>query len=170
MRVRAGVLLDRMGVKSSWADRETVGTRLRKARINKNISVKKLADSICCAETTIFGWMGGKSYPPPGTIAKMAELFGCQEADITTQGESPLDSLEVKRAVSLWQSEEQAAERINGLLRERGWSRNMLAGKMGVTMNTIQNWCSGKHVPGPQAIQRLAKLFGVSEEELTNGD
>jgi len=41
----------------------------------------------------------------------------------------------------------------------KGWSQEQLARKIGVSLNTVQRWESGKTRPSPLAMEKLQELF-----------
>lgn len=47
-----------------------------------------------------------------------------------------------------------------------GWSQELLARKMDVSRQTVMNWEDGKSIPTADKAIRLAKIFGVTVEEL----
>ncbi len=58
---------------------------------------------------------------------------------------------------------------IRQLRQERGWSRRVLAGRLGVAKSTVANWERGDRLPLPRTQQRLADLVGVSVETIAFG-
>lgn len=50
-----------------------------------------------------------------------------------------------------------------------GLSLNKLADLIGVQMNTVWRWESGRATPSAEMVQNLANALGVSETELLNG-
>lgn len=47
-----------------------------------------------------------------------------------------------------------------------GWSQEYVARKMEVSRQTIMNWEDGKSIPTADKAVKLAKIFGVTVEEL----
>ncbi len=58
---------------------------------------------------------------------------------------------------------------IRQLREARGWSRRVLAGRLGVATATVANWERGSKLPLPRTRMRLADLFGVSVEAIAFG-
>lgn len=52
----------------------------------------------------------------------------------------------------------------------RGWNQSELAREMNVTPQSVQAWESGKNVPRPQKMTRLAEVLGVRVGELVSDD
>lgn len=50
-----------------------------------------------------------------------------------------------------------------------GWSQEFVARQMEVSRQTIMNWEIGKSIPTADKAIRLAKIFGVTVEELMEG-
>ncbi len=56
---------------------------------------------------------------------------------------------------------------IRRLREERGWTQLELASRLGVTPVTIYNWERGRTEPRVSQFRQLARLFGVSMDDLT---
>jgi transcriptional regulator with XRE-family HTH domain len=56
---------------------------------------------------------------------------------------------------------------IRQLREERGWTQLHLAIQLGVTPVTIYNWERGNSEPRVTQFRQLARLFGVSMDDLT---
>ncbi|MFC2045704.1 multiprotein-bridging factor 1 family protein [Chloroflexota bacterium] len=48
----------------------------------------------------------------------------------------------------------------------KGWTQEKLARSIGVSLNTVQRWESGKTHPSPLAMEKLQELL----EDVLNGD
>ena len=55
---------------------------------------------------------------------------------------------------------------IRQLREERGWTQLELAYRLGVTPVTIYNWERGRTEPRVSQFRQLARLFGVSMDEI----
>ena len=51
-----------------------------------------------------------------------------------------------------------------------GWSQEFVARQIEVSRQTIMNWESGKNKPNVDKAIKLAKLFGVTVDELLSDD
>ena len=58
------------------------------------------------------------------------------------------------------------AEKITMLRKRNGWSQEELAEKLGVSRQAVSKWESGASDPSTTNLMALAKLFGVSAEDL----
>ena len=58
------------------------------------------------------------------------------------------------------------ANRLLALRREHGYSQEELAYKLGVSRQAVSKWETGTADPSTSNLLALAKLFGVSAEEL----
>lgn len=56
--------------------------------------------------------------------------------------------------------------RINRYLNERGMSQGDLARAMGVTLNTINNWCCNRNHPKLDDFQRIGEILEVDPYKL----
>jgi transcriptional regulator with XRE-family HTH domain len=58
---------------------------------------------------------------------------------------------------------------VRALRRAREWSRKELAQRAGVSLVTIERIENGRHQPQEQTRWKLARAFGVSDDELEAG-
>ena len=58
------------------------------------------------------------------------------------------------------------ADKIIRLRRKNGWSQEELAEKMNVSRQAVSKWESGASDPSTSNLLALAKLYGISAEEL----
>ncbi|MCX5800788.1 MAG: helix-turn-helix transcriptional regulator [Candidatus Eisenbacteria bacterium] len=57
--------------------------------------------------------------------------------------------------------------RLRSLMQQRGMNLTKLAGRSGLAVSSISRYLSGRHVPGAEALARLAAALDVSTAELT---
>jgi transcriptional regulator with XRE-family HTH domain len=60
-------------------------------------------------------------------------------------------------------------ENLKRLRAERGWSQDQTAKRADVPTRTYQNWEVGPREPRLAAVVRLARVFGVTTDELLAG-
>ena len=58
------------------------------------------------------------------------------------------------------------AEKIMKLRKQQGWSQEELAMKLGVSRQSVSKWESGASDPSTANLIAIAKLYGVSAEEI----
>jgi len=58
------------------------------------------------------------------------------------------------------------ADEIKHCRTQKGWTQEHLARNIGVTLNTVQRWESGKTSPSPLAMEKLRGLL----EDVLEGD
>lgn len=63
-------------------------------------------------------------------------------------------------------SEQTFAEWLGAALRAQGMSQGDLAEQLGVSRHAILKWRTGRSTPMPETCAKLAKVFGVPEEEI----
>ncbi len=61
------------------------------------------------------------------------------------------------------------AKTIRQLRQARGWTQEVLAGRLRVSKSTIAKWETGVNVPASATRQRLAEVFGVSVDDIALG-
>ena len=62
------------------------------------------------------------------------------------------------------------ASKIACLRRARGWSQEELAGRLGVSRQSVSKWESGASTPDLDRIVAMCGLFGLSADELIRPD
>ncbi len=55
---------------------------------------------------------------------------------------------------------------IRELRDERGWTQLELANRLGVTPSTVYNWERGRYEPKVSQLRAMARLFGVSSDDI----
>jgi putative transcriptional regulator len=58
------------------------------------------------------------------------------------------------------------ADKIRQCRKLKGWTQEQLARNIGVSLNTVQRWESGKTRPSPLAMEKLQELL----EDVLEGD
>lgn len=58
------------------------------------------------------------------------------------------------------------ASKIRQCRTQKGWTQEQLARSIGVSLNTVQRWESGKTRPSPLAMEKLQRLL----EDVLEGD
>ena len=58
------------------------------------------------------------------------------------------------------------AEKIMQLRKQRGWSQEELADKLGISRQSVSKWESGMSIPDLDKILKLGGVFGVSTDYL----
>jgi putative transcriptional regulator len=66
--------------------------------------------------------------------------------------------------------EQKVRNRLRVLRAERGWSQAELGGRIGVSRQAVNAIETGKHDPSLPLAFRLARLFGLSIEEIFEDD
>ena len=61
------------------------------------------------------------------------------------------------------------ADNLRTLIDQRGWTQQQAADAIGVSQANISRWLSENHEPSADVLIRIAKVFGVTLEELLRG-
>ena len=61
------------------------------------------------------------------------------------------------------------AEKIAQLRRQKGWSQEELANHLQVSRQAVSKWENGTSEPNTSNLVALAKLYGISAEDLLKG-
>ena len=57
-------------------------------------------------------------------------------------------------------------DKVRDLRKERGWSQQELADQAGISMQTVSNLETGRHVPGIATLSKIAGALGVPLSDL----
>jgi len=58
---------------------------------------------------------------------------------------------------------------LKEILKVKGLKQNWLAAKLGVSIVTVSNWCSGKTQPKSVQLEKLTAILGVDFNTKKNG-
>lgn len=61
------------------------------------------------------------------------------------------------------------ADNLRALMAKRGWNQVQAAAALSVSQANISRWLSENHEPSADVLIRIAKVFGVTLEELLRG-
>lgn len=61
-------------------------------------------------------------------------------------------------------------DKIASLRKQRGWTQDILAEKVGVHHNHVSRWENSRMRPATKTLRKLAALFSVSLDELINDE
>lgn len=62
------------------------------------------------------------------------------------------------------------SQNIRSLREHEGFTQEALASRLGVARQTVAKWESGEATPDLENVRALARLFGVSIDDLANHD
>jgi transcriptional regulator with XRE-family HTH domain len=57
-------------------------------------------------------------------------------------------------------------DKVRGSRKRRGWSQQELADRAGISMQTVSNLETGRHVPGIATLSKIGGALGVSLPDL----
>lgn len=104
------------------------------------------------SSTNFYGCRFAKPLTPAAMSAALLKAF------------PPSDSAAAPRSVDETAS---LPERLTALRRARGKTMEQLAADLGVSRQSVWYWEAGKRRPKPATLSRIARQFGVSEQDLT---
>lgn len=119
---------------------ETLGARLRQARMDRGLRQKEVAEELGVHPDTVKNWENGRSEPTLKAVPKVLEFLG----DFTL--ESPV----IDENFTGWFTLER---------RKAGLSQQEVAERLGVTEKTVRSWERGEHRPSPEHLERLEAWF-----------
>jgi putative transcriptional regulator len=59
---------------------------------------------------------------------------------------------------------EEVGDKLKNLRKLKGWSQEQLARELGVSLNTVQRWETGRNKPSALAREKLQRLFDQVEK------
>lgn len=166
---------------------QTLGERLRKLRLEKNITLEELGEKIGVSHATIFKYETGEiTNVKICVIEKLSKIFGVSPVYLVGWGNNNPDLKmvevdnkdtnynqktgerlkELRPSVNMTQGSdfmESQGERLKQLRLNKGLTQTELAELIGVRPPTVQRYESGKisNVKTP-VMEKLSEIFGVS--------
>lgn len=128
----------------------SLGANIRYRRVAMGLTQEQLAAKIGIAATQLSAYERGHNKPHPSTLAWIACAFGCREEELFTD-------LALSRDIG---------KRIRGRRKKCGISQETLAGLVGVTLSSVQQWEYGYIRPLPANLLALADALGCRVEDL----
>ncbi len=120
----------------------------------KAYTVANLANMLGCSVEVIYGWFKG-SLPSSKNLKKIFEAFPNLKYE-------DLGVIEYEDNVKY----PEFSYRLKMLMKEQNKNSRYLEEKHLVTKSTVSQWTTGKHLPSPEFMTKLAKDFNVTVEFL----
>lgn len=146
-----------------------ISERIRNVLDFNNISQRDISREIGISEIAFSRILNQHGMPKITTIIKIAKACNCTSdyilglSDELTGGRKTNMSLEMRNTV--------LAERIEKELRDKNLSGSKLANIIGISNCAINKILNGKtNNPTRPVLEKMARYFGCSPEELTTGD
>lgn len=73
----------------------TLGTKIKKYRVNKKLTQKELADEVCVSYQTVSKWESDINEPDISTLRKLADIFGCTLDELVSEEDIEENKTEV---------------------------------------------------------------------------
>ena len=128
----------------------SLGANIRYRRVAMGLTQEQLAAKIGIAATQLSEYERGRRKPHARTLAWIAEALGCREEELFAD-------LALSRDMG---------KRIRGRREKLGLSQEKLAGLVGVTLGSVQQWEYGYIRPLPANLLALADALGCCVEDL----
>lgn len=121
-------------------DKDTTGTRLRKARIAKNLTITDLSAKAGIAASTISCFESDKTIATPITLKLLADVLEVTVAHLGQYEMMPEDTF---------------GQKITKARYYQGQTKKEFAEMLGVNVRTIGDWEKDKRQPMPRHMQKL---------------
>lgn len=139
-------------------------TAIGQLRIERGLTQKQLATAVGKTKSTVRGWEQGSYRPSDGDFPKIAEVLGCDVAEIwipPKRKSSRVRSAEEK--VLEAENREKATPYIERRV-ALGLSKKELAQKAGVDVLTIRGMEAGRCAPRWDTRQKIRRALGMPED------
>lgn len=150
-----------------------VGARLRKRRLELNMTQQQLADAIGVTKGGLSSYELDKTTPSSGKLKQLSKVLGVTEAylcgmeDNASEGNEALstDFAERKKG-QLTDRQIGIGEHLVKLRKERGLSSEEAAKQLGISESSLEKYEKDLTSPSYELLIRIAKLLNVSTEQL----
>ena len=126
---------------------------LKEARMAKKLSQKRLAEQVGLTHQGYWDIENGRSKGSVGVWDRLETVLEVDQKILRRTGEAA--------APLVLMAEEPIGERIGRLRRDCGMSQADLAGRLGLTVQTVGNWEGGRRTPDNRSVLDLCGVFGV---------
>jgi transcriptional regulator with XRE-family HTH domain len=123
---------------------QTLGERIKKRRLELGLSQKEAGTMLKVTSFTVLNWEKCRTAPPVVSIPALLQFLG-------------YDPFPKPQTIP---------EHLIALRRSKGWSLRDAAQEFGVDEGTWRDWESGKTILHRRHRELIAKLFGLSAEEI----
>lgn len=154
------------------SSRRALATAIKRARSDRHYSIGRLAQEAGIAKSTISRWETGEAQPglyALESIASVLDLTEVQRLELLSLIEAPRAARAQRDAKLSDEAPDGAMPTTGDLLRalrgRAGLRVEQLAAGIGVSGAAISKWERSERLPGPENVDRLARVLGASEEE-----
>lgn len=136
----------------------TIGEKIKNARIKSGMTQAELANILGIPYQSISQWERGLRNPKYDTLQKIATAL-----------DTPIDSLFSEESQAQYDKRETLGNRIKRLRKAANLTQKQFAKKLGVSVDTIQQYESGKRVPQINMIEKISDSLNIESIELFTG-
>lgn len=126
-------------------DKKAIGQKIKEIRLNRGMTLKEFGNLFDAAESIVLRWENGTSLPSRTRFKKLADLTGVLVSEFI--GNHTGEKIKEIR-LSLGMTLEEFGKLLN-------------AGK-----SNVRKWEIGASLPNPERIKNIAKLGGMTVEQL----
>ena len=167
-----GVTIDNLlGVKSLFTNfnptskeltMDTLGSRIKVARLERQIKKSELAQGLNTAVSSITSWESDRKIPNIKNLIQLSMMLSVS-TDFLLEGK--LTNFNLPSHEELVATKSEFSKRLKQIRLERSLSRNGLASEIGLTPCVVYRWEKGTSVPSIDSLQKLLKFLGITFDE-----
>lgn len=135
---------------------KSLGARLRKARINADLTQADVANRIEVSAQTVGNWEAGRNEPDETAIGSLAVLYGVPSEEITDPADDPLVNPEILLPYNRIKVD---LARLVSARQEAGLTQSQAAELSGISANSICRYETGLAKPMLPTMETLAAAY-----------
>ena len=147
-----------IGAEARKAALSQLGNRLRRARIERQISQVSVADFLKVSAQTVRNWEAGRTEPSPGDIQRLAIFYDVQPEMIANPNR--VDPITLFTGRMRYNRVPVNGPKLLAAREEAGLTQAEAATKAGIGTSALGRYERGNANPTPDALEKLADLYG----------
>lgn len=126
-------------------NKEMVSQKIRELRLNKGMTLKEFGELFDASQSIVLRWENGTSLPSKSRLKKLADLTGVLVSEFIGN---------------------YTGEKIKGIRLSLGMTLEEFGKMFGATKSNVRSWEIGRNLPNPERLLTIAKLGGMTVEQL----
>ena len=139
-----------------------LGNRLRRARLERQMSQISVADFLKVSTQTIRNWEGGRTEPKPEYIQRLAVHYDVQPEMITNPNRNSPIELFTRRM--RYNRIPVNGTKLLAAREEARLTQTEASAKIGIGKSALGRYEKGKANPTPDTVEKLANLYGKTPD------
>lgn len=126
-------------------DKKDIGEKIKEIRLNRGMTLKEFGNLFDAAESIVLRWENGTSLPSKSRLKKLADLTGVSVSEFVSN---------------------HTGEKIKEIRLEKGMTLEEFGKLFNAGKSNVKKWESGINLPTPERLLTIAKLGGMTVEQL----